>query len=437
MEYNGGYMNGGYGAFTFEDPLSEDENEDIHHAVQYSILESNSAEMNFVESSYTEEDEHHPGSTQGSTEHSDESMRQNESSTSARDSNCQIDQLWDSNSQIDKVWDVCRESSTLERDSDCQIDEVWDSNRQINQVWDVCRGSSTSERDSNCHIGQVCDVCDEVILSDRLTRIYWGQKACDKHLSDGSTKCCSCSRLKIGNMRFISLNDGRKLCSDCHCTAIMDTEACIPLFHEVYRFLEGIDMKILKDIPIFLVDEKDMNKISSKLSVKDKRGTTLGMTTLRAEFVVRSVARSYQRGENIYVKKEVQNIRRIHEVTSMMILYGYPRLVIGATIAHEMIHAWIGIEGYKKLRLEVEEGICEVMSHKWLDWYAFVGDDFLHTTPEQAEFLRNLKEVTKNKKEVRYDKIYGHGFREAKWAIERYGLRLTISYAARTGKFPK
>lgn len=93
--------------------------------------------------------------------------------------------------------------------------------------------------------------------------------------------------------------------------------------------------------------------------------------------------------------------------------------------------------GYKGLREEVEEGICEVMAHRWLDWHAFIGDDFLHTTPEQAQFLRNLKEVLKNDIERNYCKTYGGGFRDAKWAIERYGLKYTMSHVAHTGNFPQ
>lgn len=41
----------------------------------------------------------------------------------------------------------------------------------------------------------------------------------------------------------------------------MDTETCIPLFREVYRFFEGLNMKIIEDIPIFLVDKHEINKI--------------------------------------------------------------------------------------------------------------------------------------------------------------------------------
>lgn len=93
--------------------------------------------------------------------------------------------------------------------------------------------------------------------------------------------------------------------------------------------------------------------------------------------------------------------------------------------------------GYRGVRKEIEEGICEVMAHRWLDWHAFVGDDFLCTTPEQAQFLRNLKEILKNSIERNYCKTYGGGFRDAKWAVERYGLKYTMIHIAQTGEFPQ
>lgn len=73
----------------------------------------------------------------------------------------------------------------------------------------------------------------------------------------------ACS-VQLGNTRYINLSDGRKLCSECRCTSIMDTETCIPLFREVYRFFEGLNMKIIEDIPIFLVDIDEINKINYK-----------------------------------------------------------------------------------------------------------------------------------------------------------------------------
>ncbi|XP_074344029.1 protein DA1-like isoform X1 [Apium graveolens] len=456
MEYNGGYINGRYGAFAFEDPLSEDENEDIHHALEHSILESKIAEMNFGESYHTEEDEHHTGSIQSSIEDFEESYQTEEDEHHTGSIQSSIEDFAESYQTDEDERHTGSIQSSIE-DSDESMRQrkasmtpkkkwwrklfsslnIFEKSKQYDAI---TLASSTSERDSNFETDQVCDVCDKAILSDQLTRTYWGQKVCHKHLSDGSTMCCSCSRFKIGNMRYIRLSDGRRLCSDCHCTAIMDTEASIPLIHEVFRFLKGINMKILEDFSIFLVDKKEYKRIDSELGGKNNPGyRPSGMTTYTAGFVVRSVARSYQRGDKIYVKEEVHKIQRKNKVTSMLIVYGFPRLAMGATLAHEMMHAWMRIQGYSRgIPLEVEEGICEVMAHRWLDWYTFVGEDFLHTSPEQVQFLRNLKEVLKNNIEKRCSKdVYGHGFREAKWAIERYGLKLTMSHVARTGKFPQ
>ncbi|XP_017257534.1 protein DA1 [Daucus carota subsp. sativus] len=410
MEYNDEYMNAGYGAFSFEeDPLSEDENEDIHHAVEHFIFESNSSELSFEESSYTEEDEQLTAPTQGSMEHSDESTRQRRKGTLTKR------RSW---------WRKLFSSLNIFKKSKQYDEASWDS--------------SSSESDSNSHVDQVCDLCDEAMPSNRLLPSYWGQKICNKHVSDGTPMCLSCLRFKIGNMRYVNLSDGRKLCSDCHCTAVMDPKTFIPLLREVYRFYKGFNMQVIEDIPIFLVDNEEMKRIAHEIGGKDQPGYPVGVTTYASGFVVRSVARSYQKGENIHVVKEVQYIERIYEVTSMLIVYGFPRLALGATMAHEMMHAWMRIEGYKAgLRKEVNEGLCQVMAHKWIDYYAFVGDDFLHTTPDQAEFLRNLKEVLKNEIEIRMDKIYGGGFRDAKWAIERYGLKYTMSHVAHTGNFPR
>lgn len=77
------------------------------------------------------------------------------------------------------------------------------------------------------------------------------------------------------------------------------------------------------------------------------------------------------------------------------------------------------------------------MAHKWLEWQSFTGHDYMKGTSEKAQFLRNLKEFMKDGIERRYSEAYGHGFREAKWAVERYGLRYTLKHIARKGKLPE
>lgn len=91
-----------------------------------------------------------------------------------------------------------------------------------------------------------------LLLHHILVKLFVGKKS--SHI----LKLNSTWSLQLGNMRYINLSDGRKLCSDCHFTTIMDTETCIPLFHEVYRFFRGLNMRIVEDIPIFLIDKHEI-----------------------------------------------------------------------------------------------------------------------------------------------------------------------------------
>ena len=69
-------------------------------------------------------------------------------------------------------------------------------------------------------------------------------------------------------MRYVNLSDGRKLCSDCHCTAVLDPKTFIPLLREVYRFYKGFNMQVIEDIPIFLVDNEEMKRIAHEIGGK-------------------------------------------------------------------------------------------------------------------------------------------------------------------------
>lgn len=106
-------------------------------------------------------------------------------------------------------------------------------------------------------------LCLVQICSDWSRCTYWGQTYCEKHTSDGTPQCCS--YLQIGDLKYIILNDGRKLCPDCHYTAVTDPGDCKPLLDEVHRFFKGMNMKIRYYIPILLVDEKEMIKNVEKV----------------------------------------------------------------------------------------------------------------------------------------------------------------------------
>ena len=56
-------------------------------------------------------------------------------------------------------------------------------------------------------------------------------------------------------------------------------------------------------------------------------------------------------------------------VKGLLILAGLAGPTTSSVIAHEMMHAWLflnGFAGSKKLTPQVEEGLCQLMSHLWL-----------------------------------------------------------------------
>ena len=54
-------------------------------------------------------------------------------------------------------------------------------------------------------------------------------------------------------------------------------------------------------------------------------------------------------------------------VTAILLLAGLPRLLTGSILAHEVMHAFFRLAGYRDLPSEVEEGTCQLMALLWLE----------------------------------------------------------------------
>jgi len=139
------------------------------------------------------------------------------------------------------------------------------------------------------------------------------------------------------------------------------------------------------------------------------------------------------------------------EVTAILILYGLPRLLTGSILAHEMMHAYLRLKGYRTLSPEVEEGICQVLAHLWLESEITSGSASMATTSAgssssstsssskkgaKTEFEKRLGEFFKHQIETDSSVAYGDGFRAGMRAVERYGLRSTLDHIKLTGSFP-
>ncbi|KAJ6367004.1 hypothetical protein OIU77_003396 [Salix suchowensis] len=111
-----------------------------------------------------------------------------------------------------------------------------------------------------------CDVCSNFIptnssgLIEYRVHPFWRQKYCPSHEHDGTPRCCSCERMEPRDTRYLSLDDGRKLCLECLDSAIMGTHECQPLYFEIREFYEGLNMKVVQEIPLLLVERQALNE---------------------------------------------------------------------------------------------------------------------------------------------------------------------------------
>lgn len=105
-----------------------------------------------------------------------------------------------------------------------------------------------------------------------------------------------------------------------------------------------------------------------------------------------------------------------------------------------------GLEkGFRTLSQDVEEGICQVMAHKWLEVELAAGSRNSNAASSsyggvkkgpKSQYERKLGEFFKHQIESDASPVYGDGFRAGRLAVSKYGLRRTLEHIQMTGRFP-
>ncbi|KAF5182215.1 Da1-like [Thalictrum thalictroides] len=305
-----------------------------------------------------------------------------------------------------------------------------------------------------------CEVCHQFIprnvagLIEYRSHPFWNQKYCPLHEHDQTARCCSCERLESLNARYISLGDGRSLCFECMESAIMDTGDCQTLYHAIRDFFEGMNMKIDQQIPMLLVERQALNEaIQGEKKGHHHMPETRGLC-LSEEQTVSSILRRPRFGGNrlVGMRTHQQKLSRKCEVTAILVLFGLPRLLTGSILAHELMHGWLRLKGYRNLKPEVEEGICQVLSYMWLESEVISGSP-RNIPPASAASSSSSSQLLKKggisdleKKLGKFfmhqiandtSTAYGRGFRDANAAVNKYDLRRTLDHIQLTGSFPK
>ncbi|KAM1406678.1 hypothetical protein ACFXTH_001326 [Malus domestica] len=307
-----------------------------------------------------------------------------------------------------------------------------------------------------------CEVCHQFIPTNRAGLIeyrchpFWSQKYCPAHEHDNTARCCSCERLESWDARYVSLGDGRSLCYECMESAIMDTGDCQPLYHSIRDYYEGMYMRLEQEIPMLLVERQALNEaIVGEKSGLHHMPETRGLC-LSEEQTVTSILRRPRIGgyQFIGMRTQPQKLKRSCEVTAILVLYGLPRLLTGAILAHELMHGWLRLNGYRNLNPEVEEGICQVLSYMWLEsevmprFKSMPSSSTFSPAASSSSFTFSSKKGGKSevehklgeffKHQIAHDSspAYGGGFRAANAAVNKYGLRRTLDHIHHTGNFP-
>ncbi|XP_042019979.1 protein DA1-related 1-like [Salvia splendens] len=306
-----------------------------------------------------------------------------------------------------------------------------------------------------------CDVCKNFIPTNAAGLIeyrahpFWHQKYCPSHEHDGTPRCCSCERMEPVDARYLVLEDGRKLCLECLDSSIMDTHECQPLYLEIQEFYEGLMMKVEQQVPLLLVERQALNEaMEGEKTGHHFMPETSGLCLSEEQTVNTILRRPKIGGQRITgMFPEPYKLVRKCEVTAILILYGLPRLLTGSILAHEMMHAWLRLKGYPNLSPEVEEGICQVLAHMWLDSEIIAGSGSNAASSSSApstsasssgsskkgkrsDFEKKLGEFFKHQIESDSSEAYGGGFREGNKAVLKYGLRSTLDHIRLTESFP-
>ncbi|XP_043707710.1 protein DA1-related 2-like isoform X2 [Telopea speciosissima] len=296
-----------------------------------------------------------------------------------------------------------------------------------------------------------CHACHRPITEHEFTLSGRNpyHKSCFKELHH--PKCEVCHQYSW-NARYISLGDGRTLCFECMESAIMDTGDCQPLYHAIRDYYEGMNMKIDQQIPMLLVERQALNEaIEGEKNGYHHMPETRGLC-LSEEQTVSGIHQRPRIGGNrlIGMKKYSQKLTRKCEVTAILVLYGLPRLLTGSILAHELMHGWLRLKGYCNLNPEVEEGICQVLSHMWLESEVLPGLRSMPSTSTASSSSSSSSSKKGRKSDVEnklgeffmhqiaqdISTAYGEGFRAANAAVNRYGLRRTLDHIRLTGNVP-
>jgi hypothetical protein len=205
---------------------------------------------------------------------------------------------------------------------------------------------------------------------------FWKERYCVHHrdLQNGVVTCTSCFRLRVPDSPdIVDLHDGRHTCLSCLDLLLRDTDDAQPLYQDVLRWYGTLGMPHKEQPPFMLVQHAALNDYSAQEGRSSSAGApvthTRGICLSEWHETIEVAALGKdQAGLPVWLTQQVPLTRqRRVSVTAILVLSGMAWMLTGAVLAHELMHAWLRMEGFEHLPQQVEEGMCQLMAYLWLE----------------------------------------------------------------------
>jgi hypothetical protein len=254
------------------------------------------------------------------------------------------------------------------------------------------------------HVVPRCAYCDAPLTGEYLVDA-WGTKFCKRHQQEFPA-CEFCGRLiPPAQQEKVVPGDPRApqsvRCPICRSRAIENMAQARPLFDEVARWAET-------QLPAFA-------GASLRLELVDRATLTRYMRGMSAS----QTSEPHTLGVTLSTTHTLNGREVRTEVNGIAVLRGLPTPLFQGTVAHELGHAWLVMQGIKGLPPWAEEGFCEMLSYRYYS--------YLHT-PESRHYAGNI--------ERNPNPVYGDGFRRVRATIDRLGFQNYVTALSSTKRLP-
>jgi hypothetical protein len=200
------------------------------------------------------------------------------------------------------------------------------------------------------------------------------EQFCDRHL--GQAPCALCAMPADASGLAVPL------CRRCAATSIRTQADVKRELPGVKRQLTGLGIRTVRPVLVQLASPEMLRGIAGH--------DALGATVSRGTDVV-----------DLFVRQDL------------------PLLKFGTTVAHEVMHSYMTQNDFGQVPSRVAEGLCQLLAYAWI-----IRQNGMLATAERRQIEDNP------------DPIYGDGFRQAREAARRAGVRRTLATVKHEHRLP-